>query len=429
MSILRSLSAIRYETAGQADLSARLSPPYDVLGEDDKRTLLQQDPRNFVKIDLPHTPPNAAGPPAAYAGARATLDAWLADGTLVRDAAPAIYVYHQRFAHDGREYRRRMFFARLKLEPFGEGSVFPHERTFGGPKEDRLALMKATAAALSPIFGLYSDPSNQISKRLAGALTDRPLAHGTMAGVENLLWTVTDTATIADVARTMADKPTYIADGHHRYGTAMLYREWLAQQGGPLPPDHPANYVLCVFCAMEDPGLLILPTHRVLAGEPLTSDLFRRDSNVAVAALRASSPDEVPAELRTHGPQAVALYSAAERRYFTLRPARPELLSAYEPQRSEAWRKLALAFLHAYLLDRVVAPQRRGSASHEIRYIKSAGEAVRTADATHGAAFLLQPTTLAELSAVCLANDLMPQKSTFFYPKLASGLIVYPLSD
>ena len=151
MSTIRPFAAIRYATTpADHDISARLAPPYDVLGQADKDALLARDAANFTRIDLPHVPPKSAGPAAVYEAARQTLADWLADGTMVHDATPAIYVYHQKYRIAGSEFVRKMFFARLHLEPFGTGSVFPHERTFGGPKEDRLALTRATKANPRP---------------------------------------------------------------------------------------------------------------------------------------------------------------------------------------------------------------------------------------------------------------------------------------
>jgi uncharacterized protein (DUF1015 family) len=429
MSRVRPLPAIRYATTRTRDLSTRLSPPYDILDQADKDALLRADPINFVRVDLPHVPPKSAGPDSAYRAARQTLDAWLAGGTLVPDAQPALYVYHQAYRHAGAAYVRKMFFARLRLEPFGQGSVFPHERTFGGPKEDRLALTKATQANLSPIFGLYEDADNQVARTLGQALSPEPLALGTLDGVENRLWAVTDRAVIRAVEELMQPKPTYIADGHHRYGTGLLYRDWLVGVHGALPADHPANYVLCVFCAMEDPGLLIQPTHRVLPGLRATADSFRADPQLTVTTLDVADPTLAVVALKALGPQAVALYSAAKQTYSAVRPAEPDILKTLEPQHSDPWRRLGLAFLHAYLLDRVVTPQLCGGAAPEIRYVKVDADAVQAARDTGGCVFLMQPTTMEELRSVCAAGDLMPQKSTYFYPKLASGLVINPLVE
>lgn len=424
---IRPLPAVRYNTADQRDLSARLAPPYDVLSETDKQALLAKDPANFVKIDLPHTPPKTAGPPEVYDQARRQLDAWIAAGVMVRDDAPAIYAYHQHFEYGGARYVRKMFFARLRLEQFGSGQVFPHEQTFGGPKEDRLCLTKACAANLSPIFGLFPDADNAVAAVLDGALASEPLATGTLDGLDNRLWAVTDSQAIEQVAGLLADRPVFIADGHHRYGTGLLYQEYCQQQRGPLADDDPANFVLCVFCAMEDPGLLILPTHRVLTGVNVPATALADDANIECQPLSVAGPSEAIAAVADLGPQAFVCYSAAAQSYLALRPTRPELLDDLAPERALSWRRLGLAFLHAYVLDRVIAPTCCNDAAPDIRYVKADQAAVDQANETGGTAMLMQATTMEELRAVCQAGELMPQKSTFFYPKLASGLIINPL--
>lgn len=425
---IRPFNAIYYTPpAGTRDISTRLAPPYDVLSAADKAALLQRDPHNFVLVDLPHVPPKEAGPPATYDAARKQLDAWLAQGVLARHSEPSIYVYHQSFRHAGATYTRRMFFARLRLEEFGKGSVFPHEQTFGGPKEDRLALTKAVQANLSPIFGLYPDATHRIAGALEAALPDAPLIEGRLDETDNRVWAVSDASAVESVRKLMSDKPIYIADGHHRYGTSLLYREWLAGQKGALREDHPANFVLCVFCALEDAGLLILPTHRVLPGCQVPPDLLARDAKIEVLPLNAATADAATQSLVRFGPQAVGLYNAATHSYAVVRPRDPGLLDSLTPDRSAAWRRLGIAFLHAYLIDRLVVETRAAGKAPEIHYVKSAAAAVDEADSTGGSVFLMQSTTMQELSAVCQAGDLMPQKSTFFYPKLASGLLINPL--
>ncbi|TWT41720.1 hypothetical protein RAS1_28410 [Phycisphaerae bacterium RAS1] len=428
MAAIRPIPAIRYNTASGSDLSNLIAPPYDVLDIADKQALLARDARNFVAVDLPQCPAKTAGPAEVYAAARKTLDRWLETRVMVRDASPAIYVYHQAYRHAGVDYLRKMFFARLRLEPFGKGSVFPHERTFGGPKEDRLLLTQATQANLSPIFGLYEDGANAVAARLQKAIGGEPLMHGQMDGVTNRVWAVTDDAAVRDVTELMALRAIFIADGHHRYGTGLMYRDWLASERGALPADHPANFVLCVFCAMEDPGLQILATHRVLPRVKGVAALLASDAALEVRDLNAADADGALKTLATLGPQAVGLYESSTRKYVGVRPRDARLLDKLEPDHSPAWRGLALAVLHAYLLDRCVAPKLTGGNPPEIHYVKSATDAVKEADREGGCVFLMAPTTMEELRGVCKANDLMPQKSTFFYPKLASGLIVNPLA-
>jgi len=414
MAEVKPFRALRYEhTRMGGDLSTVIAPPYDVLDKSDKETLLAQSDRNMVAIDLPHIPPKALGPPAAYQRSAETLAAWLEDGTLVREQEPALYVYHQEFEHAGRGYTGRKFIARVRLVPFSEGVVLPHEQTFGGPKEDRLALTKATKCNLSPVFGLYTDPQDAIGRAFAEATGGRdPDLTATMDGVENRLWIVTDSTTIDRVGRLMAPKRIFIADGHHRYGTALDYRDYLTrQEGEELAPDHPANFVMLVLGSMNDPGSLILPYNRVLTGPDVSIE------NLTGAWVEGCAPaDLASADL--------VLCDGTDGTEYSFRFTDRGQLNRLEPARSRAWRSLDVAYLHRYLIDSLA----RGL-EMTVRYVKSADQARVLARRERGVALLMNATKMEQLRAVSQEGELMPQKSTYFYPKLATGLTINPLSS
>ncbi|MEP0844271.1 MAG: DUF1015 domain-containing protein [Phycisphaerae bacterium] len=427
---IRPFRALRYnpERFGP-DLSALIAPPYDVLDAKDKAALLAQDEHNIVAVDLPFLPPKSAGPDEVYAQAARRLNQWLHDGIVTREARPAVYVYHQHYEHAGRAYTRKMFFARMRLEEFGAGTVFPHERTFGGPKEDRLKLMQATRCQLSAVFGLYSDSGRAVSG-LLDVGDHEPVATARMQGVTHRLWRVSNVESIEKLRAALAGKPVYIADGHHRYGTALTYRKLLSDQG-PLPPDHPADFVLVGFCAMEDPGCVILPTHRVVSG-------WRgMDATRVLDALRAGV-DLRMADAQDAGPETwlpagssddVAVYVAGLRQRYRGRFTRREVLDGLAAERKPAYRRLDLAYLHDYLLDELIARGLLGGTAPAVSYTHSADEAVRLAEDRGGIAFITRPCTMQQLREVSEAGELMPQKSTFFYPKLATGLVMNPLDD
>jgi uncharacterized protein (DUF1015 family) len=263
---IRPFRGVRFSRRRGSDISNLIAPPYDVLNEQDRARLQAKDPHNIVTVDLPHVPPKSAGPDEAYDKANINLKAWLRSGVLERDGRPALYPYTQSYEHSGRMFHRRGFIALAKLSPFGEGHVVPHEKTYAGAIEDRMKLMKATAMQLSPIFGLFSDPRNEVAGMLyhnAG----KPELSATLDGVKNDLWSVIDAELENRVIDWVKHKPVYIADGHHRYTTALQYQKEAAQQhGGNLPPAHPANYCMFVLIGMQDDGLLILPTHRLIGG-------------------------------------------------------------------------------------------------------------------------------------------------------------------
>lgn len=403
--------AIRYDLKKtEGDLSRVIAPPYDVLDQRDKDRLLAQSDRNIVAVDLPHIPPKSAGPPAAYEQAAKTLQSWLDDGTLVQEETPAIYVYHQTFEHAGRRYTRRKFFARVRLHPFDDGVILPHEKTFGGPKEDRLALMKATRCQLSPIFGLFTDPEDRTGAALAPEIDRAPDVHATMEGVENRMWIVPRSAVIDRIGAHLADRPIYIADGHHRYGTALNYRDGLAKAQNGLADDHPANSVMFVLGSMDDPGSLILPYNRVLHDVSLGAILDAWSPGV-------EEVKEGACDLVLHDPAA----GARVRVRFTNRG----VLAKLAPDECGPWHKLDAAYLHRYLIDELLRD--KIGVEPSVGYEKSEAAAVESATQRHGVALLVNATPMAHLRAVSEAGGLMPQKSTYFHPKLATGMTINPL--
>lgn len=410
---IKPFSAIRFDhRKTNGDLSNLLAPPYDVLDQADKDALLAGSDRNIVAIDLPHLPPKSAGPAEVYEKAGRTLEAWLKEGVLIQEATDALYLYHQKFTSARRSYTRRKFIARVRLAPFSERTVLPHERTFGGPKEDRLALMKATRCQLSPIFGLYADPEDRINAALAATAQTTPDATATLDGVENQMWVVTDGDVVKSVTSEMADKKIYIADGHHRYGTALLYRDWLAGElGGSLPSDHPANYIMFVLAGMDDPGCLILPYHRAIVDVDLKT------------IVDAWKPGTEPAR----DDQAdIVLFEGSTAARVRLRYSDRAKLRTLEPNECEPWFALDYAYLHRYLIDELLKSAL--GADPKVRYVKSAERAETTARQHSGVALLVNATPMEHLRAVSEAGGLMPQKSTYFYPKLATGVTINPLT-
>jgi uncharacterized protein (DUF1015 family) len=339
------------------------------------------------------------------------MAAGLKEGTLIREPAPALYVYHQCFSHEGRELARRMIIVRGRLTPFSEGIILPHERTFGGPKEDRLALMRATMCNLSAVFGLYSDSEMRVLDALEMECRREPDAFATLDGVENKMWIVTDSAVHRQVGSIMADKKVYIADGHHRYETSLHYRDELAAAGrAPLGHDHPARFIMLVLAGMEDPGCIILPYHRVLVGAKLET------------VLRAWAAGTAPC---SENQADLTLVEGASGRRAALRFTDRQKLRSLDPRQPAAWYELDAAYLHRCLLDVFWADE---AGPPRVEYVKSSDEALRVAQARNGVALLMNATPMAHLRAVSEGGGLMPPKSTYFHPKLATGLTINPLS-
>jgi uncharacterized protein (DUF1015 family) len=430
MADIRPFAGIRYAGPPNADLSKLIAPPYDVLDARSKATLLAKSPKNIVEIDLPFVPPKQLGPPEVYAHAAVVMSRWLTDGTLKRATRKAIYPYEQRYQHNGRTIHRRGIVALVRLTPFGE-DVIPHEKTYDGPIEDRLHLMRETGAQLSPVFGLFMDPGDKILSRVFDTLA-MPAAHATLDGVQNFLWDVPDGAVENELMLAMKDKKVYIADGHHRYTTALHYqKQMIAKNGGqPLPPDHPANFCMMVLVNGADPSMLILPTHRLVGGLAAWDvDAFAASvtSHFDVQRAESPTPAALAAKLASIGSHTFGLYDGKTRSLITLRLTDAALMKTLEPAKSDAWRALDVAILHRYLFDEVLVPNFGGE--RIVRgYTADANEVAPRVDAGEfQAAFLIQPTPIRALADLGEHGEVMPQKSTYFFPKLATGMVINPL--
>ncbi|HSI32722.1 MAG TPA: DUF1015 domain-containing protein [Tepidisphaeraceae bacterium] len=435
MAHVRSFGAIHFDTTRFHDVSNLIAPPFDVLNEEQRGVLQGKHPNNIVAIDLPHIPPKAAGPAEVYERSAVTLRAWLDAKILVREHRTAFYPYSQTYDHNGRTVRRRGFFGLVRLSPFGQGEVVPHEKTYKGAIEDRFALMRATGCQMSPIFGLFNDRGNEITNLLYANL-GRPDLTGTLDGVKSDLWKVSDPDLEVKVQDMMGNKPVYIADGHHRYTTALEYQRLMIEQNGgaPLPPHHPANY--CMFCliSMNDPGLIIQATHRLIGGlenfdasafvDAVSNTFNVTDTNVAPESVGRWIAETMPKV----GAHTLGVYDGREKKLYQLSLMNHDVLKALEPGQSDAWRMLDVAILQRYLLDEVIQPKFAGGKEITKAYVSDPALVVPQTDGVKNQiALILQPTPLHALEDLGKHNEVMPQKSTYFFPKLATGMVINPL--
>lgn len=432
---------------GRGDVSAKVAPPYDVLDADDKAALLGRDAENIVAIDLPHVPPKELGPPAVYEGAALVMREWVGSGVLTQPARPAIFAYRQTFDFQGRTYQRCGASCTVETLPFGPregGGILPHEQTFSGPKEDRFALMKATGAQLSPIFGLHADDSGRASE-LVRSLMGRAgpdLTATTSDNVGHEVWAITDEASIRAYQDALAGEDVFIADGHHRYTTGLNYLASL-EAAGEVPADHPARRCMMVLVGMSDPGLVIGPTHRVLGGmagytidrfiEAATHDLIVREVTANADAILNAMEHAGVGE----GHNALGLIDFASGRCFVATTKHADALRASFPNKPRAWRTLDVAVIQHLIVERICQPKLnngqpvRWAFPHSIAEVMEIGSG-RETGAGGGSGFaqiavIVRPTPLEAVREISRANELMPQKSTYFYPKLATGLFVNPL--
>ena len=421
MADIAAFRGIHYNTDRGNDLAALIAPPYDVMDDRMRDRLYDADPANFVRIIL-NRPEEGDTPGATHRRAARTLAAWLDQGVLVESTRPSLYVYRQTFpsAVTGRTLERTGVFAALQLSPYEDGVVLPHEYTKPRAKADRLELMRATRANTEPIMVLYEDPGLEIIGVVRDAATAAaPILHASVEEVDHTVWAVDDPDIADAFARGMAYRRVWIADGHHRYETALTYRDELRMSGAGWPD---AERILVTLIPFEDPGLVILPTHRMIKG--ITRDameLLITELDASFSATPVADDERLPNVLQGMRSADGAFIMAVGHRLTMMHLRSPSLMAAAAKERSAAWRALDVAILQTLVLDPLIA-------SHpdaEVVYTRYPAEALACARAGDvAAAFLVGYPTSDDLRDVTAAGDRMPAKSTYFDPKLWSGLIM-----
>ena len=427
---VRPFAGLRFDPARFADLGPLLSPPYDVIGADERAALLARSPYNIVRAELPDA---AAGEP--YAEAARTLATWRSEGVLVEDETPAFWLYEVDFEAGGQSYLRRSLAAAVRLEPWDAGQVLPHERTMAAPREDRLRLLRATRTNISPIWLLWHGGAAAVVRAWdrAGAVPPEA-SFGLDDGTRHRLWKLADPELAAAIQSEFADRRLVVADGHHRYETALQYRDELAA-AGRLLPEHEANFVLAHLVADDDPGLVVFPTHRLVRDlGDLDQAKLETETGLNWHAEYYPIWAEVPPEqlkafleqLAGQGEteRAIGQYGPDPSIFAILLLRNKQLLDELAPDRSAAWRQLDVALLDEGYLKPLL--ERAGAdRAHAVAYERdpyAAIQAVRRGD--YQLALFLNPTRPEQVTAVAEAGDRMPEKSTYFYPKLPTGLVM-----
>ena len=435
---VRPFRALRFDPASVGDVGDVTAPPYDVIDPAGRARLVGRHPANVVQLDLPAEEPGDE-PDDRYRRTARLLASWRSDGTLRKDPHPSVYVYEQTYRVPGTtaERTQRGFFARLRLEAFGEGGVLPHERTMDGPKEDRYKLLRATGVNTSPVVVLFDDPSGGTPGRLAGVTATAPDVEVTDDdGVRHRLWAVpadgegSQAELAAALVASAAAGPVTIADGHHRYETALRYRDE-RRMTRSCEEDPAFDYLLALFLEADAEPLTVLPTHRLVGsiGDEGAAALLRRADELFEVEPVASGAELVESF------EAVGLARGGEGRFglwtrsggARLR-ARRHAFAPFLPAGGDALRGLDVTLL-GVALERLAGVDPAAVAGGAIGFDKSAASAVAAVDRADGvdAAWLLEGTPVASIEAVARDGDVMPQKSTYFYPKALTGLVINPL--
>ncbi len=442
--IFGAFRAIRYNTERWADLSRLIAPPYDIISEQKQEALYAQDEHNFVRIEL-----NREAAERRYAEAFATLQRWLSEGVLMREQGPAHYLLEQEFTVGSRSWRRRGVFGLVRLPEKGENYVLSHEGTLSEPKADRLSLMRACRAMTSPIMLMSEDANGEFMRAMQHIHLKPEASAEDNSGTVNRLWVLQDRATLDHFRTTIGPGPLYIADGHHRFETALAYREEMRKVHPDAPKTAGFNYALALVNSAQDEGLRIFPTHRLIAGldENAKATLWNCvQANFEVETRPVSNPND-PAlftwlEESDPDKPVFAIYSG-EARLLVLVGKQTALPSSGD----SVVARLDVSILHHRLIDPVLtdtscATGDRGRVSHDshasgptnrgrrLTYTTDAREAMAAVDrGDYDIAFFLRPTRVAEVMAAARAGERMPGKSTYFYPKIPAGLVISDASE
>jgi len=427
MAIIKPFKGVLFNTEKIDRPGNVMSPPYDVISKGMQDDLYSTDPHNIVRIIFGKDRPSDSPRDNKYTRASKYLNEWLKSGVMRLDEKPALYVYSQEFHVKGRLYRRYGFIGLMKIEAARKRRVMPHEHTFSKPKEDRLNLLRSTSANTSCVFSIFQDDKKEVMRILKSSAKGKAYIDVEISGVRHRLWRLQDKASIQKIQRAMADKSVFIADGHHRYETAVNYREEIRKsKKGPSS----ADYVMMYFTSINDPGLTVLSTYRAvkdLGGMSFDDMMGRLGKHFDIAG----APDidgmlkGVDADKKRY---AFGLY--VKGRGFKVLSLKDASISkaATTEKRSRAWKRLDVTMLHNVVLEHILDAREDRCGDDNIIYTRDEKEAVELVDSGKAAAvFFPRATKVREVRSVAKRGDRMPHKSTYFYPKLLTGLVVNKL--
>lgn len=426
MAVIKSFRGMRYDTSKAGEISTLCCPPYDIISDSQRLGYIEKNEFNIIRLELPKDGENP------YETASDILNLWKSQGVLIHEDKPAIYIYEEEFTANSERKSIKGIIARVKLEEFSKGIILPHEFTLSKAKEDRFNLMKATNCNFSQIYALYMEEKHLTLKTIDDCSQSAPeLEFSDSDGVTHRLWIVTDEEIIGKLVDDFRYRRLYIADGHHRYETALNYRNYCRENGISKEGD-PQDYQMIYLVDMEHPGLVVFPTHR------LVRDLSDFDKEKVLKACERyfeitafDSSENMESELAKRydeGRKAFGFYCGKGEWYLlVLRDI--NVMSEFLPNLCTASQRLDVSVLHTLVLENIFGIDKENMANQvNLTYTKYFDEAVSAVDSgDFQCSFVLNPTRVSEIRDVAAAGEKMPQKSTYFYPKMITGMVMNDL--
>ncbi len=427
MAVIKAFKGMRYDVSKAGEISKLCCPPYDIISEEQRLEYISENEYNVIRLELPKEGENP------YANASDILDMWRGKGVLIHEDKPAIYIYEEEFTAYGERKSIKGIIARVKLEEFSKGIILPHEFTLSKAKEDRLNLMKATNCNFSQIYALYMEGEhNTLETVNANSKTAPALEFTDNDNVTHRLWFVTDEAVISKLVADFADRKLYIADGHHRYETALNYRNYCRDNGFSKEGDA-QDYQMIYLVDMEHPGLVVFPTHRLVRDLP---DFDKAKALELCAEYFDITPyngvenmEKELEKLYNEGKKSFGFY-CGDGEWYLLVLKNIEVMSELLPELCTASQQLDVTVLHTLVLEKIFGIDKENMANQiNLTYTKFFEEAISSVDGGRfQCSFVLNPTRVTEIRDVASAGEKMPQKSTYFYPKMITGMVMNDIS-
>ena len=438
MATMTPFRGILYNQEKSGSISELVCPPYDIISPSQQQELYRKNPHNVVRLEFGLESPGDTETDNRYTRAAADLQEWLKADILRPSEQPGIYIYEMEYSSGNKTRKLRGMICLVKIEDYETGIVKPHETTLSGPKTDRLKLLRSCKASFSQIFSLFSDQQNKVAGMLSKTPARPEMEVKSQDGVIHRVWTLTEKKDIEFISRELADKPIFIADGHHRYDTAINYRNERRKAAGTFTGDEPYNYVAMFLARIEDPGLTVLPAHRTLFNLPdfdpkrFEDDLNRYFNIERIDFDKKSETADRRTVLDTMAHRAdrahvFGMRVRGEKSYYILTLRNEADMDGLIPDRSTAYRRLDVSILHHLIIDKLLGIKMdTHKLGLNIEYIKDAAEAdKRVHDGAAEIVFFMNPTKVREVKDVASAGERMPQKATYFYPKLLTGLVMH----